>query len=77
MAVFKDYNGNILDVSNHTHVVSDTKRDGVTALATVLEDGFMSKDDRVKLTNLKTKLNTLDTKMQSAVYLNNDLIDNE
>ena len=77
MVVFKDYNGALLDVSTHKHSVVDTKRDGSVATASITADGFMSKEDRVRLTSLKSKMDTLNEKMQVAVYMSDDVINTE
>ena len=70
---FKDYNGNAITLT-HTHVPADTQKNGEIALATTLEDGFMSAEDRVKLTNLQSKLTELETTMSKAVYVSDEVL---
>lgn len=70
---FKDYNGNTITLT-HTHVPADTQKNGEIALATTLEAGFMSKDDRTRLTNLQTKLTSLETTMSKAVYAGDEVL---
>ena len=74
MVVFKDYDGAPIDVSTHKHSVTDTKRDGSVALASITADGFMSKEDRIRLTSLKSKMDTLNDRMQTAVYIADEVL---
>ena len=75
MVVFKDYDGAPIDVSTHKHSVTDTKRDGSVAIASIIADGFMSKEDRIRLTSLKSKMDTLNDRMQVAVYIADEVLD--
>ena len=70
---FKDYNGNTITLT-HTHVPNDTQRNGEIALATTTEAGFMSKEDRVKLTNLGTRLNTIKPLIDKAATVGSDVL---
>lgn len=73
MIVFKTYDGNIIDVPTHTHSIENTQKDGSIAYASYANDGFMQKEDRIKLTSLKLKMDDLNDKMQTAVYLSDDV----
>ena len=70
---FKDYNGNTITLT-HTHVPKDTQRNGEIALATTTEAGFMSKADRVKLTNLGTRLKNNDPLMDKEATIGSDVL---
>ena len=73
MGVFKNYNGELLNVPDHKHSTTDTLRNNNIAIASEYDDGFMSHVDRLKLSSLKVKMDYLNEKMQSAVYLNDDI----
>ena len=70
---FKDYNGNTITLT-HTHVPKDTQRNGEIALATTTEAGFMSKEDRVKLTNLETRLKSIGPMVKKLVIIGPDVL---
>lgn len=73
MAIFKDYNGNPIEIPIHTHAVSDTKNSsGTTALASTTTDGFMTKEYKTKLDTLKTKSSTLHEKLKSGMFIELD-----
>lgn len=73
MGVFKNYNGDLLGVPSHKHSINDTLRNNNIAIASQYDDGFMLHTDRMKLTSLKIKMDYLNEKMQSAVYISDDL----
>lgn len=68
MPVFKDYYGNIIEVSDHTHLVSDTKNGDNVAYATESDHGFMVKEDVQKLQDLSNQLDSIDDLMENIVY---------
>lgn len=67
---FKRYDGTPIDVPTHKHSVEDTQIGGFTAYASYTNDGFMQKEDRIKLTSLKTKMDYLNDRLYNAVYFN-------
>ena len=69
MAILKDYNGNPIEIPTHTHVVTDTKANGSTALASTVRDGFMSKEYKTILDNLKTKADQMNEKLKTGLYI--------
>lgn len=68
--IFKDYDGNPVDVSDHVHILEDTQRNSVTALASVTEDGFMPKEYKAKLDTLVSKTSEMEEKIKDGVFLN-------
>ena len=58
---------NIINISDHTHVVSDTKNGDTTAYASESEHGFMTKEDVQKLENLLDNLDTIDIIVEDIV----------
>ena len=65
---FKRYDGTPIDVPTHKHSVEDTQIGGFTAYASYTNDGFMQKEDRIKLISLKTKMDYLNDRLYNAVY---------
>lgn len=72
MTVFKRYDGTVLDVPEHKHQLEDTQKAGTTAYASYDDDGFMQKEDRIKLTSLKAKMDYLNDKLHTAVYIDDE-----
>ena len=66
---FKRYDGTPIEIPTHKHSVEDTQIGGFTAYASYTNDGFIQKEDRVKLTSLKEKMDYLNDRLYSAVYL--------
>lgn len=66
---FKRYDGTPIEIPTHKHSVEDTQIGGFTAYASYTNDGFMQKEDRIKLTSLKTKMDYLNDRLYNAVYL--------
>ena len=67
---FKRYDGTPIEIPTHKHSVEDTQIGGFTAYASYTNDGFMQKEDRIKLTSLKTKMDYLNDRLYNAVYFN-------
>ena len=67
---FKRYDGTPIEIPTHKHSVEDTQIGGFTAYASYTNDGFIQKEDRVKLTSLKTKMDYLNDRLYNAVYFN-------
>ena len=66
---FKRYDGTPIEIPTHKHSVEDTQIGGFTAYASYTNDGFIQKEDRIKLTSLKEKMDYLNDRLYSAVYL--------
>ena len=69
MGIFKNYDGDPIGVPTHKHSTLDTQINNSIALASTYDDGFMAAADRVRLTSLKSKMDYLNEKMQTAVYI--------
>ena len=69
---FKRYDGTPLEIPTHKHSVEDTQIGGFTAYASYTNDGFIQKEDRVKLTSLKEKMDYLNDKLHTAVYIDDE-----
>ena len=65
---FKRYDGTPIEIPTHKHSVEDTQIGGFTSYASYTNDGFMQKEDRIKLTSLKTKMDYLNDRLYNAVY---------
>ena len=67
---FKRYDGTPIEIPTHKHSVEDSQIGGFTSYASYTNDGFMQKEDRIKLTSLKTKMDYLNDRLYNAVYFN-------
>lgn len=67
--IFKDYYGNPVEFPIHIHEVSDTQRDGLTAIANSTNDGFMDNTDKAALTKVETDLIALEDKVKTAIFI--------
>ena len=67
---FKRYDGTPIEIPTHKHSIEDTQIGEFTAYASYTNDGFMQKEDRIKLTSLKTKMDYLNDRLYNAVYFN-------
>ena len=67
--VFKDYDGNVINVPAHDHVMEDTQLNTVTAYASTVSQGFIRKEEVSKIDNLKTEIDAVEVKMKEMLYI--------